>query len=73
MECFVRDAGRQATELCPEGEADYIFIIKVKWGRGKRPPSSSFFESPIINSSYMLGRGVFDLHGPTRTVTALWK
>ena len=38
----------------------YTFIIKGKVRRRRRLSSSSFFESPITDSSYMLGRGVFD-------------
>ena len=63
--------------LCPENLVGYNFIIKGKVGRGKNPPSSSFFsrrQASIISSSCRLGRGVFlSLHGQARTVMALWK
>ena len=52
-------AGRQGG-CRPENLVGYIFIIKGKVGRGRRLPSSSFFRSSIINSSYTLGGGVFD-------------
>ena len=44
----------------PKNLVGYSFIIEGKEGRGKRPSSSSLFESSIINSSDMLGGGVFD-------------
>ena len=56
----MRDTSGQARGYHPENLVGYSFIIKGKVGRGKRPPSSLFFESSIINSFYTLGGGVFD-------------
>ena len=62
----MRDTSGQARGYHPENLVGYSFIIKGKVGRGKRPPSSLFFESSIINSSYTLGGGVFDPIWPNR-------
>ena len=62
----MRDTCGQERECHPKHLKGYILTNKGEMGRRGRPPSSSFFESSIINSSYTSGKGVFDPIWPNR-------
>ena len=67
---LVRHRIRQVSVLLPQVLSGLHFHHQRRIDEGRRPPSLSFFESSITNSSYKLGRGVFgpiwciwDCHG----------